>query len=64
MKHISIVKKSLYSNRPADEQTFISINTLNERLQRLKGYGYPFSDITFSPDVKKLKKQQKTVAVC
>jgi hypothetical protein len=64
LNHIGVVKESLNGNRAVDEQTFASIATLNERLQRLKERGHPFSDISFSLDVKKLKKRKKPVAVC
>lgn len=64
LNHFSVVKESLSGNRAADEQTFASIAILNERLQRLKERGHPFSEISFSIDVKKLKKRQKPVAVC
>ena len=64
MNHLSVVKESLNGNRAVDEQTFASMAILNERLQKLKERGHPFSDISFSLDVKKLKNQKKTVAVC
>ena len=64
LNHISIVKESLSGNRAVDEQTFASMAILRERLQRLKESGHPFSEITLSSDVKKLKKTQKTLAVC
>jgi len=64
LNHLSVVKESLNGNRAVDEQTSASMAILNERLQRLKERGHPFSDITFSRNVKKLKKPKKTVAVC
>lgn len=64
LNHLSVVKESLNGNRAVDEQTFASMAILNERLQKLKERGHPFSDISFSLDVKKLKNQKKTVAVC
>ncbi|MCJ7692385.1 MAG: hypothetical protein MUO22_03085 [Sedimentisphaerales bacterium] len=64
LNHLSVVKESLNGNRAVDEQTFASMAILNERLQRLKERGHLFSGITFSPDVKKLANQKKTVAVC
>ncbi len=64
LNHLSVVKESLNGNRAVDEQTFASMAILNERLQRLKERSHPFSDITFSRDVKKLANQKKTVAVC
>ena len=64
LNHLSVIKESLNGNRAVDEQTSASMAILNERLQRLKERGYPFSDITFSLDVKKLANQKKTVAVC
>ena len=62
--HCQIVEKSLAGKRAIDEQTFASLAILSERLEQLKKLGKNFSDITFSPAVKKLKGQKNTVAVC
>jgi len=61
--HCQIVEKSITGERAVDEQTFASLTILTERLQRLKKLGKTFSNITFSPAVKKLTRQKNTVAV-
>ncbi len=63
VNHHKIVKESLAGKRPVDEQTFASLAILNERLGRLKKVDIAFSDVGFSPSVKKLKRKA-TVAVC
>jgi hypothetical protein len=62
--HCQIVRESLSGERAADEQTFASLTILAERLERMRKLGKGFSDVTFSPDVEKLAKQKKPVAIC
>jgi len=62
--HFQIVKDSITGERGVDEQTFASLAILAERLERLKKLNDNFSEIAFSPAVKKLKAQKNTVAVC
>ncbi len=59
-----IVERSITGQRAIDEQTFASLTILTERLERLKKLGKTFSNVTFSPAVKKLKAQKNAVAVC
>jgi hypothetical protein len=62
--HCQIVRESLSGERAADEQTFASLTILTERLERMRKLGKGFSDVIFSPDVEKLAKQKKPVAIC
>jgi len=62
--HFQIVKDSIACGRGVDEQTFASLTILAERLERLKKLDNAFSDIAFSPAVKKLAKRGNAVAVC
>ena len=61
--HCRIVAKSLAGERDVDEQTLASLAILTEKLERLKKRDKSFSRITFSPAVKKLRSQKKTVSV-
>jgi len=63
LNHCRIVQNSLTGERSVDEQTFASLAILTERLQHLKKLGETFANIEFSPAVKKLKSQNKAVAV-
>jgi hypothetical protein len=62
--HFQVVKDSISGERGVDEQTLASLTILAERLERLKKLDNAFSDIAFSPAVKKLAKRANTVAVC
>lgn len=60
-RHCQVVKASLAGRRPVDEQTFMSVAVLSERLERLKRSPL-FAGVTFSPEVELLR-QQAEVAV-
>lgn len=62
--HYQILRDSVAGQRAVDEQTFASLTILAERLQRLKKRGKSFSDVTFSPEVRKLAREKSLVAVC
>ncbi len=61
--YCQIVSESFAGKRAVDEQIFTSLAILTERLERLRKLGGVFSNVGFSPDVKKLKSQESTVAV-
>ena len=61
--HWCTVKESISGTRTVDEQTFASLAVLTERLKWVKRLDKTFEGITFSPDVKKLARQKKAVAV-
>jgi len=61
--HCRIVTESLAGKREVNEQTFVSLTILEERLERLKKLNGAFSDVVFSPDAEKLLNQKNTIAV-
>jgi hypothetical protein len=61
--HCQVIEKSLCGEREADEQTFASLAVLSERLERLKELDIAFSEVEFSPAVKKLTKQRNAILV-
>ncbi len=61
--HCRIVTESLMGKRKVDEHTFVSLEVLSERLERVKQFGDVFAGISFSPEARKLQKKIKAVAV-
>ena len=61
--HCQVVRESLTGEKVADEQAFVSLAILTERLERLKKHGDSFSDIMFSTAVERLRSQKNPVAV-
>jgi hypothetical protein len=61
--HCSIVGKSLAGERRVDEQTFVSLAVLADRLECLKKLGKAFAGVEFSPHVEKLNRKSSVVAV-
>jgi len=61
--HCRIVAESLAGKRKVDEQTFASLEILDERLERLKSFGDTFSGVEFSPDAAKLLSRKNVVAI-
>ncbi|MFZ0034378.1 MAG: hypothetical protein WAK60_05260 [Sedimentisphaerales bacterium] len=61
--HCEAVKDVLRGKKTVDEQTFASLEVLNERLQRVRHLGARFSRVDFSPAVKQLKSRSHTVVV-
>jgi hypothetical protein len=62
--NFELLRETLQGQRPADEQTFDSIAVLAERLERLKQLDKSFADVSFSPAMQKLAKQEKSFIVC
>ena len=58
-----IVAETLAGNRRADERTFAALDILDEKLERLRKLDRAFQAVAFSPDVGKLRKSRKAVAV-
>jgi hypothetical protein len=54
--HWQVVARSLNGEREVDEQTFASVAVLAERLEQLKRSDIAFSEVEFSPAVKRLQK--------
>jgi len=63
LDYCQIVSESLAGRRAVDEQTFASLAVLTERLERIRKRGKAFSEVEFSPDVKKLKSQENPLPV-
>jgi hypothetical protein len=61
--HCQIVERSLCGEREIDEQTFVSLEVLSERLERLKEHDSAFSEVEFSTDVRNLQDKHNVVAV-
>ena len=61
--HCEVVKDSLDGIRTVNEQTFASLEVLNDRLERVKKLGGMFADVAFSPAAENLRKQSSRLAV-
>ena len=61
--HYQIIESSLSEEREVDEQTFVSLAILNERLERLKKLGGCFTNISFSPAVEELATFESLAAI-
>jgi hypothetical protein len=61
--HCEVVTNSLKGTRAIDEQTFASLEVLNDRLERVKKFGGRFAGVAFSPAVEQLRKQSSKLAV-
>ena len=61
--HFEVVTNSLNGTRAIDEQTFASLEVLNDRLERVKKLGGKFASVAFSPDAESLMKQSSRLAV-
>lgn len=61
--HCEIVAESLAGTRGADEQTFLSMAVLTERLELLKKTHRAFIDVEFSPQAMALTQQEMTLAL-
>lgn len=61
--HCEVVKEGLKGTRAIDEQTFASLEVLNDRLERVKKLGGKFVNIAFSPAAEHLRKQSGKLAV-
>jgi MraZ protein len=61
--HCEIVKGTLNGARAIDEQTFASLEVLNDRLERVRKLGGKFTGVEFSPVVENLRKQSSRLAI-
>ncbi|MFA5292815.1 MAG: hypothetical protein WC496_07250 [Phycisphaerae bacterium] len=61
--HCNVVMESLTGQRPADEQTFASINLLAEKLQAVRKIHRRLVDVDFSPQVQALVEQESLLAI-
>jgi len=63
MDNLRIINEALAGARPVDEQTHAAMAILAERLERLQQSSRVFGDITFSPHVKRLKRQAEALVL-
>ena len=63
MDNLRIINEALAGERPVDEQAHAAMAILAERLERLQQSSSLFADITFSPHVKKLKRQAEALVL-
>jgi hypothetical protein len=61
--HCEVVKDNLTGVRTVDEQTFASLEVLNDRLERVKKLGGRFAEVEFSPMAESLRKRACRLAV-
>jgi hypothetical protein len=61
--HCEVVKEGLKGARAINEQTFASLEVLNDRLERVKKLGGRFADVAFSSAAEQLRKQSGKLAV-
>jgi len=62
-RHCRIVGEGVAGTRPVDEQTYVSVSVLSERLERLKQSSHLFAGVTFSRYAENLVRQGEAVAV-
>lgn len=60
--HYTTVRESLAGSRPADEQTFASINILADKLNNINKM-FPGLKVEFSPHVQALIEQESVLAI-
>ena len=58
-----VIQDALAGRREADERALAALAVLEERLERIKGWGGGFSDVGFSSDVRKLRRNKSLAAV-
>lgn len=60
--HCRVISESIAGKRDVDEQTFVSMGALYERLERLKKFDCSFAGVSFSSDVEKLQSRAMAVS--
>ncbi len=63
-EHIKAVADVLNGKKTPDEGTLEAMMVLKDRLARLKSQSMMFADVSFSPDVKKLKNNVRRLVHC
>ena len=63
LDYCQVVSESIAGKRAVDEDTFVSLAVLTERLERLRKLGKIFCNVEFSPHVKKLKSRENILPV-
>lgn len=63
LDYCQVVSESITGKRAVDEDTFVSLAVLTERLERLRKLAKMFENVKFSPHVKKLKSRENILPV-
>lgn len=63
LDYCQVVSESITGKRAVDEDTFVSLAVLTERLERLRKLDKMFNNVKFSPYVKKLKSRENILPV-
>jgi hypothetical protein len=58
-----IVRDAIAGHREADEHALAALAVLEERLERIRALGGGFSDIGFSREVRKMRRNKSLTAV-
>jgi len=58
-----IIQDALAGRREADEHALAALAVLEERLERIRALGGGFSEVGFSSDVRKLRRNKSLAAV-
>ena len=61
--YFGVLNRSLTGEKEIDQQTYISMAVLSDRLERVKKLGKAFSGICFSDDVEQLSRTSSAVAI-
>ncbi len=61
--YLDVLKGSLTGEREVDQQTYVSLAVLSDRLERVKKLGKAFSGICFSDEVEQLSRESSMLAI-
>ncbi len=61
--YLDVLKGSLTGEREVDQQTYVSLAVLSDRLERVKKLGKAFSGICFSDEVEQLSRESSLLAI-
>jgi len=61
--YFEVLNRSLTGDREVDQQSYVSMAVLSDRLERVKSLGKAFSGICFSEDVEQLSRESSALAV-
>ena len=62
--HCKVINESMCGLKPIDDETYLSVAVLSERLENLKATSNIFSEVGFSPDVEELASCDMISAIC
>lgn len=58
-----VIQDALAGRREADERALAALAVLEERLERIRALGGGFSEVGFSSDIRKLRRNKSLAAV-